>query len=119
MGLNSQYQPADKLKVHNDTLSYLQEKVADSGRPLPRYGHAAQAVRNGFVLYGGKMGNGSLSNELWHFEATTKEWSLRANQSRITPPPLTRHTLTKVIRGQKEWMYLFGGSKEDGHFSSK
>lgn len=116
VGLNSQYQPADKLKVHNDTLSYIQDQLADNSRPVPRYGHAAQAVLNGFVVYGGKLGNGSLSNELWFYNVVTKEWSLRATHSHIRPPPLTRHTLTKANDG---WLYLFGGSREDGLFSSK
>lgn len=127
VGLNSQYQPVDKLKTHNDTLaSYIQESLAGNSRPLPRYGHSAQSVRNGFVLYGGKFGNGSLSNELWFYNATTKEWSLRATASTLRPPALTRHTLTLVgnsksnaTDGGGETLYLFGGSRADGMFSSK
>lgn len=122
VGLNSQYQPVDKLKAHkahNDTFSYIQDTLTDSSRPLPRYGHSAQAVQSGFVLFGGKLGNNSLSNELWFYNVTTKEWSLRATESKLKPPPLTRHTLTKVSRGDVEWLYLFGGSREDGLFSSK
>lgn len=131
VGLNSQYQPVDKLKLnkqHNDTLgAYIQDTLTDNSRPLPRYGHSAQTVTGGFVIFGGKFGNGSLSNELWFYNASTKEWSLRAVDSTMRPPALTRHTLTKgeMRKGDGETgpgadvLYLFGGSREDGMFSSK
>ena len=69
----------------------------------------------GFTLHGGKLNDGSLSDELWYFEASTKEWSLRATNSSLTPPKLARHTLTLANNG---WLYLIGGSRPDGHFSS-
>lgn len=118
VSLNSQHQPVGKKKKHsaNDTLDSIREQITDNSRPVPRYGHAAQAVLNGFVLYGGKLGNGSLSSELWFYNAMTREWSLRAVQSRLRVPPLTRHTLTLAASG---WLYLFGGSQSDGHFSSR
>ena len=121
VGLNSQYQPVDKLKAHNDTLaSYIQETLTDNSRPLPRYGHASQTVSGGFVLFGGKFANGSLSNELWYYNATTKEWMLRAVHSNMRPPPLTRHTLTVAGANETgEVLYLFGGSLENGMFSSR
>lgn len=34
-------------------------------RPKPRYGHAAAPYFGGFVIYGGKLSNGKLSDELW------------------------------------------------------
>lgn len=33
--------------------------------PPARYGHAACAVANGFAMFGGKMEDGSLANDLW------------------------------------------------------
>lgn len=83
-------------------------------KPSARYGHAACRINQGFVMYGGKLENGSLSRELWFYNVITHKWELRAKFSKLQPPPLTRHTLTKV----NESIYLFGGSLENGEFSS-
>ncbi|XP_017786408.1 PREDICTED: multiple epidermal growth factor-like domains protein 8 isoform X2 [Nicrophorus vespilloides] len=85
-------------------------------KPLPRYGHSACKVELGFVIFGGKLDNGSLSNELWLYNAFTMKWELRSLQSKIRPPKLTRHTLTAAADDE---IFLFGGSTEDGEFSSK
>lgn len=84
-------------------------------KPEPRYGHSACAFDTGFVLYGGKLADGSLSSELWFFDADTDRWTLRATNSTFLPPGLTRHTLTAV----KDELYLFGGSTVEGEFSSR
>lgn len=68
----------------------------------------------GFVIYGGKVQDGSLSNELWHYNVNTRSWTLRAKNSPFYPPQLTRHTLTLA----NDYIYLFGGSTVDGEFSS-
>lgn len=68
----------------------------------------------GFVIYGGKVQDGSLSNELWHYNVNTRTWTLRAKDSPFYPPQLTRHTLTLA----NNYIYLFGGSTVDGEFSS-
>jgi hypothetical protein len=68
----------------------------------------------GFVIYGGKVEDGSLSSELWHFNVNKTLWTLRAKNSPFYPPKLTRHTLTLA----NEYIYLFGGSTVDGEFSS-
>ncbi|XP_075992325.1 multiple EGF like domains 8 [Anticarsia gemmatalis] len=83
-------------------------------KPEPRYGHSACAFDSGFVLYGGKLSDGSLSSELWLYDAVHNRWTLRAVNATFTPPGLTRHTLTAV----KDELYLFGGSTVDGEFSS-
>ncbi|XP_050307632.1 multiple epidermal growth factor-like domains protein 8 [Anthonomus grandis grandis] len=83
--------------------------------PPPRYGHAACAVANGFAMFGGKLQDGSLSNDLWYYDVQIRKWSLRARFSLEKPPPLTRHTLTSV----NYTVYLFGGSTADGEFSSQ
>lgn len=87
----------------------------NNSKPEPRYGHSACAFGTGFVLYGGKLSDGSLSSELWQFDATLNRWTLRAVNSSFTPPGLTRHTLTAV----KDELYLFGGSTVEGEFSSR
>lgn len=71
-------------------------------------------ISGGFVIYGGKVEDGSLSNELWHYDVFKRVWSLRAKNSPFYPPRLTRHSLTLV----NEEIYLFGGSTVDGEFSS-
>jgi len=58
--------------------------------------------------------DGSLSNELWHYNVKKRMWTLRAKNSPFYPPRLTRHTLT--LAG--DYIYLFGGSTVDGEFSS-
>ncbi|XP_066597515.1 multiple epidermal growth factor-like domains protein 8 isoform X2 [Prorops nasuta] len=83
-------------------------------KPSPRYGHAACKYEGGFVIYGGKILNGSLSNELWHYDVFKKQWTLRARNSGFYPPRLTRHSLTLAA----DYIYLFGGSTVDGEFSS-
>lgn len=72
----------------------------------------------GFVIYGGKLADGSFSNELWFYNVTERTWSLRAVSSVLRPPRLTRHTLT-LAGGDGMWLYLFGGSTVGGEFSSK
>lgn len=88
---------------------------SNTTKPEPRYGHAACECGSGFVLYGGKLSDGSLSSELWFYDAVMNRWTLRAVNSSLTPPGLTRHTLTAV----RDELYLFGGSTVDGEFSSR
>ncbi|XP_046832865.1 multiple epidermal growth factor-like domains protein 8 isoform X2 [Vespa crabro] len=90
------------------------EKQTEELKPSPRYGHAACRYEGGFVIYGGKIEDGSLSNELWHYNVNMRIWTLRARNSTFHPPRLTRHTLTLV----NDYIYLFGGSTVDGEFSS-
>ncbi|PZC82381.1 hypothetical protein B5X24_HaOG210422 [Helicoverpa armigera] len=90
------------------------DMTSNTTKPEPRYGHSACAFGTGFVLYGGKLSDGTLSSELWMFDAVLNMWTLRAVNATFTPPGLTRHTLTAV----KDELYLFGGSTMDGEFSS-
>lgn len=60
------------------------------------------------------MQDGSLSDELWHYNVHKRMWTLRAKGAPFYPPKLTRHTLT--LAGN--YIYLFGGSTVDGEFSS-
>lgn len=91
-------------------------KRPDGEYPMARYGHAACEVPEGFVMFGGKLENGSLSNELWLYNVHARKWEIRARYSSVVPPPLTRHTLTLAFQ---ETIYLFGGSTSDGEFSSR
>lgn len=97
----------------------LQKKLStNSTKPQSRYGHAACSLSDdAFVIYGGKLANGELSNELWLYNTSTSEWSLRANKSNFQPPKLTRHSLTFV--GSNKFIYIFGGATASGEFSSR
>lgn len=117
--------------MHNDTfaepvhdLTDFLEVFTDKPRPANRYGHAVAAVDGGFVIFGGKLGDvedgvGGLSDELWFFNVTENEgsgqWEKRAVNSSLTPPALTRHSLTNAD-GE---LYVFGGSLKSGEFSAK
>lgn len=110
---------------HHDISEILEELTEEAhvSRPMNRYGHAACRVNiegGGFVIHGGKLENGSLSNELWLFNAsavqTEKQWTLCANNSTIKPPALTRHTITLA---DQDYLYVFGGSLSTGEFSSR
>jgi N-acetylneuraminic acid mutarotase len=90
-------------------------RIPDGHKPKARYGHAACALTNGFVTFGGKLENGSLANDLWFYDVHSRKWHQRALLSEVQPPPLTRHTLTAA----GDVVYLFGGSTEDGEFSSR
>ncbi|XP_028050046.1 multiple epidermal growth factor-like domains protein 8 isoform X7 [Monomorium pharaonis] len=100
---------SDPLKVE-----VTEPTIDELPKPSPRYGHAACKYQDGFVIYGGKVQDGSLSNELWHYNVKKRMWTLRAKNSPFYPPSLTRHTLT--LAG--DYIYLFGGSTVDGEFSS-
>lgn len=98
-------------------LTDFLEGLGDKPRPMDRYGHAVSIVQGGFVIFGGKLTDGSLSNELWFYNVTLNggQWQLRAVNSTNRPPPLTRHTLT--LAG--DYLYVFGGSLMNGEFSSR
>ncbi|XP_039280047.1 multiple epidermal growth factor-like domains protein 8 isoform X2 [Nilaparvata lugens] len=84
-------------------------------KPSARYSHAACNYKGGFLMYGGRLADGSLSDELWLYEVGSRRWSLRATASPLRPPPLARHTLTLADDG---WVYVVGGSNPIGEFSS-
>lgn len=105
----------------SEILVELSEKAHIIG-PAHRYGHAACDVQvdgGGFVIFGGKLANGSLSNDLWLFNASAidadSHWKLRATNSTFQPPKMTRHTITRV----GEYLYVFGGGQSNGEFSSR
>ncbi|ALC38654.1 CG7466 [Drosophila busckii] len=96
-------------------LEDILEEVTDH-KPHGRYGHAAERVPGGFVIYGGKHANGSFYSDLWQYNNTESggKWKQLALRSIVKPPALARHTLTNA--GAQ--LYLFGGSMETGEFSS-
>ncbi|XP_055855625.1 multiple epidermal growth factor-like domains protein 8 [Episyrphus balteatus] len=92
------------------------ENVTDN-KPLARYGHAADNVPDGFVIFGGKLENGSFCNDLWFYNTTESggKWRLMAKNSILKPPAVARHSINRA----GEFLYLFGGTLETGDFSSR
>uniref|UniRef100_A0A1B0CSP3 Multiple epidermal growth factor-like protein 8 n=2 Tax=Lutzomyia longipalpis TaxID=7200 RepID=A0A1B0CSP3_LUTLO len=101
----------------NRTTDDILEDIIGRSRPTARYGHAACLMPDGFIIYGGKLASGGLSSNLWFYNVSNGggEWTLRAMNSTVKPPALTRHTLT--LAG--DYLYLFGGSRDNGEFSSR
>ena len=109
----------DKNVLCNIGHSYLNSIVQDQNDLAPvLYRKFLYSYLGGFVIYGGKLADGSFSDELWFYNVTERTWSLRAISSVLRPPRLTRHTLT-LAGGDGMWLYLFGGSTVGGEFSSK
>jgi hypothetical protein len=67
-----------------------------------------------FVIHGGLRQDGSLSQDLWHFDFQSRQWSLKTTGP-TQPPPLSKHTLN-LANG---YLYLFGGSMTHGKFSNQ
>lgn len=121
LGLHDQFWFRAALLSHIKSPHIHLEEVTQGNytikiQPLPRYGHAACAVNGSFIIYGGKLANHKLASDLWLYNISTREWSLRAAQSKLSPPKLTRHTLTFV--STNNYIYLFGGALVTGDFSS-
>jgi hypothetical protein len=119
---SSKWSNLSSLAFNNESRVNVSESVQNDEplleitAPKARYGHAMGALEDGFVLYGGQLANGSLSDEFFYFDASINEWTLLAAQSQIRPPPLTRHTLCVV---NDSLIYIFGGSMSNGEFSSR
>lgn len=99
------------------TIRSNADQIALAEAPAARYGHAAASMKNGFAIFGGKLSNGSFSNDLWFYDINDKKWSQLATKSIVMPPKLTRHTLTYV--NTTNHLYVFGGALENNEFSSK
>ena len=78
------------------------------------YEHAIVAYKDGFYMFGGVSDNGTYSNELWYYNASSVSWRLCAENSTVQPRKLSGHTLTLV----EDELYVFGGKSEDGSFWS-
>ncbi|XP_068203463.1 multiple epidermal growth factor-like domains protein 8 [Palaemon carinicauda] len=94
--------------------------------PGPRYGHVMERFGKHFVMYGGKLTSGEVSNELWLYNTTLDEWRHLEGRAQIKdepgsdddinfPPGLMHASLTLV---DESWLYLFGGSLQHGEFSN-
>lgn len=105
------------LTSSQDHFTTINKTDRNFTKPEPRYSHAACSIEDAFVIYGGKLSTGNLSSDLWLYNISTREWSLRAGHSKLSPPKLARHTLTFV--DSNGFIYLFGGAMENGEYSSQ
>ncbi|GFO00125.1 multiple epidermal growth factor domains 8-like protein, partial [Plakobranchus ocellatus] len=83
--------------------------------PAARSDHAMDKFGEGFYIYGGRLGDGSLSNELWFFNISSARWRLCAQDSKVKPPNLMGHTLT-AAEGD---LYVVGGIDDNHVFVDK
>ncbi|KAI5704557.1 hypothetical protein M8J75_006637 [Diaphorina citri] len=113
LGHDRNSNPGSQLRLYRGSrqANGSRERIA----PAPRFEHAACRYPGGFLLYGGKLSDGRLSNELWLYNVTSRTWSLRAQSSLVTPPALSKHTLTYApdtdvvtfpVGGDEQWQEL-------------
>ena len=76
----------------NDTDTDTDTRTFFHG-PQSRYYHAACSLYDSFVIFGGKLDNGSVTNDLWLFNVTTKQWLRKATISKLNPPAVMMHSL--------------------------
>uniref|UniRef100_A0A182QTX8 Multiple epidermal growth factor-like domains protein 8 n=1 Tax=Anopheles farauti TaxID=69004 RepID=A0A182QTX8_9DIPT len=117
LGLHPNFLSNVLYTLSDNRTGYGGDGLSNETRPAGRYGHAASAVSDGFVIFGGKLATGELANDLWLYNVSLNggTWFERGLESSVRPPALTRHTLT--LAG--DFLYVFGGATEDGEFSSK
>lgn len=107
-------------KILDDLVFYSfntnQWQIADRKKSWPsaRYGHAGVEFEDSFYIYGGVTSSKVFSDELWMYNTTSQKWFQKAVKSTLVPYCLTSHTLTRV----DNWLYLFGGLRMNGLFSS-
>ena len=83
--------------------------------PSPRSGHGMVAVGSDIHVFGGGMGSGYGSTELFGFSTTEKKWDQLDAQRVSGSPPSARRFLCMVSVGSD--LYVFGGGDPAGWFS--
>lgn len=81
--------------------------------PSGRFGHGivAEGASGSMLLYGGFMGPGAYSRELWRFDGTA--WSLLSNTG-----PATRYRFALAFDAVRSRLVMFGGVTESSEFRS-
>ena len=94
-------------------------KLLDNSQPGALFEHTMTMLNENeetsFVIFGGLNQFDEISNKLWHYSISEEKWTLKAKNSIIQPPGLSKHTLT--LAG--DYLYLFGGSLSHGEFSNQ
>ena len=83
--------------------------------PTPRYKHAMVGVSSRIYVFGGKLSDESLTNELWMYDIDSGMWFIEGQSSALYPPGLISHTLTAV---GDNWLYVIGGSAQNNSMTS-
>ena len=109
----------DTFTTYNfNSSTWSQVQISSLPKPPGLYGHAMTILpdQDNFVIFGGfESVNGKTSHDLWLFNIPNQTWHLKASDSLIKPPGLSKHTLTLA----ENYLYLFGGSLPDGTFSNQ
>ena len=70
-----------------------------------RHSHTLCQYHDALLLFGGEISRGILTNDLWLFNTTTRNWSLLAVNDSSAPPPVAGHTANVV----EDKMFVYGG----------
>ena len=104
------------FNVKEESTASSKTQVRKSEKwPAARSGHAMDKFRDGFFIFGGRLSDGSLSNELWFFNISSEKWLLCAEQSKVKPLKMHGQTLTAV----EDRLYTVGGTNENHSFVDK
>jgi N-acetylneuraminic acid mutarotase len=82
--------------------------------PSPRSGHGMVSVGSDIHVFGGGMGSGYGSNDLFRFSTTEEKWEQLDAQRVSGSPPSARLFLCMVSVGSD--LYVFGGGDPTGWF---
>ncbi|XP_038062576.1 multiple epidermal growth factor-like domains protein 8 [Patiria miniata] len=106
----------DDIVRYNFTSNQWERAVpATATRPTGRYAHSMVLYYDDLIVFGGILANGSLTNELWAFDITTRVWTLLPVGSDLAsmPPGLADHSGTIVNFSH---LYVFGGRSQNTNF---
>mmetsp|Transcript_31767 Transcript_31767/g.90219 ORF Transcript_31767/g.90219 Transcript_31767/m.90219 type:complete len:748 (+) Transcript_31767:122-2365(+) len=92
-----------------DTLEWTTSEF--SGKPpCPRDGHAAAALGDRLVIFGGDCGSDTYLSDVFMLETKTMRWTDMHNTSKHKPEPRVGH----VMCPYKDGVLLFGGVNAEG-----
>ncbi|XP_072165831.1 multiple epidermal growth factor-like domains protein 8 [Diadema setosum] len=103
----------DLLQYSFETDEWAQVTPNGGDRPSGRYGHTMELYDNQLVVFGGRLANGSRSNELWSFDLSTLTWELLPPGTESIPPGISQHSSCIV---EYSYLVILGGESEDDFF---
>jgi len=93
-----------KYSISQNQWSIINTPVAPEARYHQTMVYSSST--NYLYIFGGKLTNDSISNELWKFNLTTFIWTLESNDSEI------QGTIKSSVFIKNSKLYFFGGEKE-------
>ncbi|XP_072048547.1 multiple epidermal growth factor-like domains protein 8 [Amphiura filiformis] len=90
--------------------------VLHGDEPTGRYGHTMVLYSNEeIIVFGGVLGNDTLTNELWSYDIFNARWTLLPPGSGSVPPGLADHSAAIVNYSH---LFVFGGRSDTEDFAS-